>query len=177
MHAIPIQRLLTHEVNHARVSFFFGDAQQETPAILIFSPAWAMPLVAAYAKGIAVQALGRDALALVQERRTQSEDAPLGYISHLAAVDGTAQGLLRAAVVTRAAQEALGYSLMSAQPQRVNWLSVVAQATSQQDSLSYRLLHCQSDDELIDLVREAGEIARGDLPVSTADEHLRALSR
>lgn len=177
MHAIPAQRLLTHEVNQAGVGFFLGEERQAVPSILIFSPAWSLPLVAAYAKAMAMQALGERAHEIVAEARVESARAPLGFESHLGPIDGSPEGLLRAAFLTRAAQEALGYVLGRSNQPKVDWLAVVERATAQRESLAYRLLHANSPQELLEVARENASLTAAEVSLGTMDEQMRALAR
>ncbi len=109
MKSIPIQRLLTHQAHMCGVRFaLYGTLS--VPPVMVFSPGWAMPLVAAWARAMAVRALGARAAEVVRLRWRISEQAPLGREAYVQAVDGSADGLLRAVFLWRAAQDALGYN-------------------------------------------------------------------
>lgn len=165
MHAIPAQRLLTHEARQAGVKFLMGDSRREIPSLLIFSAAWAMPLVSTYAKALALAAFGRGSAVLIEAQRVASDLAPLGYESHVLPMDGSPAGLLRAALLTRAAQEALGYRLNAPQIQPVDWVALVNRARHDRDCLPARLLAADEAGEsaLMDVVREGLIVPPADL--------------
>lgn len=176
MPVIPVQRLLAHEARQARVRFFIDDSGNEVPAIMVFSPSWAMPLVSAYAKCLAVRAFGESSLEWMRDRLMISKRSPLGYESHWAAIDGSAHGLLRAAILTRAAQEALGYTLFpeaGGDEQRVNWQAIVASATGDERSLPHRLLQSlPSDEAIVELAGEFDALSPADLQTAVGPRQI-----
>lgn len=166
MHAIPLQRLLTHEANRAQVVFLEDNAEagvtgalRRVGALLVFSPAWAMPLVAAYARAIAYGALGERGVQWLGANTHARSGAALELETHVPPVDGSAQGIWRAAIFTRAAQEALGYTLDvlpsddPARRQLVNWSEIADRAMRDPQSIAYRLLRAASNQDLEDATR------------------------
>lgn len=147
---VSVQRLLAQQVAQAKVSFCLDDDRQDVPPLLLFSAAWAQPLVSAYARLLSILAMGEDARVLFPCDFKSSATAPLGLVCREKPLDGSAAGLLRAALVSRAAQEALGFSLFEDRPQRVNFMEVVRQCESA-DTLAGQALRCQSTQDWVKL--------------------------
>jgi len=145
---ITVQRLLARQAAQAGVTFCLDDDAQEAPPLLLFSPAWAQPLISAYARVLAMLSLGDAAQVLFPCEFKTSSAAPLGLVCKEGPIDGSAAGLLRAAIVSRAAQEALGFTLFASrpQPQRINFMDVVRRCESP-ETLAGRALRCRSTDD------------------------------
>jgi len=150
LRSISIQRLLTQQVTRASVTFCLDDDQQEVPPLLLFSSAWAQPLISAYARVLAMLSLGDDAKVLFPCEFRDSPTAPLGLICRERPVDGSAAGVLRAAIVSRAVQEALGFTLSDSRHQRINFMDVVRQCESP-GTLAWRSLRCRGTDDWLRL--------------------------
>jgi len=143
---ISVQRLLAQQLTQAGVTFCLDEDQQEVPLLLLLSPAWSQPLISAYARVLAMLSLGDDARVLFPCDFRPSPTAPLGLVCREKPVDGSAAGILRAAIVSRAAQEALGFTLDDSQQQRINFMDVVRQC-EMPGTLAWRALRCDSADD------------------------------
>jgi len=102
------------------------------------------------------------ASALIEESRVLSPGANFGVESRIPDIDGSVMGILRAALITRAAQDALGYSITESfsvddlggrrdNVVVVDWMSILRSATEDKESLAYRMLRAD-DDEMHEIV-------------------------
>jgi len=170
---IPVQVLLTRQATQAGVSFSLDDEQQEVPPLLLFSSAWAQPLVSAYARVLAMLSLGNDAAILFPCEFKPNAAAPLGFVCREKPIDGSAAGILRAAIVSRAAQEALGFSLFDADRKRVDFMRVVRQCETI-GTLPWQALRCDSDEAWRELASRLTIDIRPPVGEDVAEDALQA---
>jgi len=147
---ITVQRLLAQQAIQAGITFGLDDDPQDVPPLLLFAAAWSQPLVSAYARLLSILSMGKNAHILFPCEFKSSPAAPLGLICTEAPVNGSADGILRAAIVSRAAQEALGFSFFDKNPQRVNFMDVVRRCASE-ETLAGQALRCQTTQDWVRL--------------------------
>lgn len=156
MPKLTAQRLLALQAMQARIYFTMDEGSTPVPPMMMFASGWAMPLVAAYARAVALTSLGAGATALLQEQRRSSAVSPLGEEVTVGIIDGSAAGLLRAALLSYAAQEALGFRWDA--PGLVDWDVLVQGVMLRPHGLASQLLRARSEADL------AGVLARHDIP-------------
>ena len=108
MRAIPAQRLLGAHAKQSRVIFKSdSDRILTVPPLLVFSPVMYLPAVVAKAKALAELAFGSSDMLGI--KRTAGHGL-LNQEADVLAIDGTAPGILRAALLTRASEMVFGFS-------------------------------------------------------------------
>lgn len=157
MRVVPVQRLLTQQALAAGWRFALGapalGGAVPVAPMMVFSPGWLMPLINRYAMALGVAMLGEASLAMWGHRREAVNGSPLGWESHVLPVDGSAEGILRAALVSRACEEALGARFDRPRVE-LPLTSVIDRALGDKDSFAYRVLHAEDDRDLVEVVQE-----------------------
>lgn len=156
MPRLTAQRLLALQAMQARIHFTMDEGATPVPPMVMFASGWAMPLVVAYARAVVLASLGAGATTLLQEQRRPSLMSPFGEEVTVGAIDGSAAGLLRAAVLSYAAQEALGFRWD--EPNTVDLDVLVHSVMLKPQGLAAQLLRARSEADL------AGVLARHDIP-------------